>query len=417
MLNPYQEKHFTISPPIKKDIGIYFAINKKYTSSKKGMIMNIGDKLIKLNLVDKNQIKLAAQNREQYKTLVRNGEYGLIALINGHIPYRKLKTLLSHIITRKYAGMVIMENLTPDQRMNVVKEKPKFRRSNNLLLIKDRYLPDYVAGHGGFGAVFHGTDIKTGRAVAIKTLISGDEKEEKRFEIEIKTLCSLDHPNILSICDYAREGYRTYLITEYLPGGTLKDRIEQNSTLPTPLLEKVIVQILDALDYLHKRGLFHRDIKPGNILFASENFVKLADFGLVKKENNDLQLTEVGRYIGTIGYIPTEIIRNTRPYAAESDIFSLGIVAYEALAGFNPFMKDTKEDTIKATIEENPPHIPSIPKGLSRAILKAIDKNPNKRYRSALEFKSAILNYDRCRTLEIRNPNLGVHKRRRFLPW
>src|SRR3712207_7793275 len=177
------------------------------------------------------------------------------------------------------------------------------------------------------------------RDVALKVMSSryrGDEEFVERFKREAQSAAALSHPNIVSICDRGESEDGTYYIAmEYLPGGTLKDRIMSRGPLPPQIAAEVALQIAEALQAAHKRGVIHRDIKPHNILITESGDVKVTDFGIARAADATT-VSHLGEILGTAKYMSPEQAMG-EPVGPASDLYSLGVVLYEMLTGRVPF--------------------------------------------------------------------------------
>jgi serine/threonine protein kinase len=254
-------------------------------------------------------------------------------------------------------------------------------------------------GYGGMSTVFLAEDINLGRDVAVKVFWPrpGETKDFlRRFSREARVLAQLDHPNILPVYDYGEQDGQAYLVMPYMPGGSLKDKLtEHNSLLPAEAIH-LTIEMLKALQYAHERGLIHRDIKPGNMLFKSGGKLMLCDFGLVKAISPDAEgksafetTNETGPAIsGTPEYMPPEQINGHPTFA--SDIYSIGIVLYEMLTGVRPFTSNNVMSVLMKQISElpRPPREinPTISPQLQVIVLRAIEKDPSRRYQRPIDF-------------------------------
>ncbi len=265
---------------------------------------------------------------------------------------------------------------------------------------------------GGMAAVFKATDIHLQREVAIKVFqITDDENITKsflqRFLREAQVVASLDHPNILLVHDYGEQNGLAYLVMPYLALGSLKQMLQRRRVLPVLEALDLLMPVLDALQYAHDRGLIHRDIKPGNILFKTERTLMLADFGLVKEivANDDVWTEGIaakkqaslsnGLIVGTPQYMaPEQIQGNPVPM---SDIYSIGIVFYEMLTGLHPFKLDSSAELLGILIKHlyeqpSPPRTvnPAIPLQLEAIVLRALEKDVRRRYQRPIDFLHAL---------------------------
>ncbi len=258
-------------------------------------------------------------------------------------------------------------------------------------------------GYGGMATVFLAEDIHLGREVALKVFWPRPGETEdflRRFTREARVLAQLDHPNILPVYDYGEQGEMAFLVVPYMAGGSLKEILQKRKALPPSEAIQMICQVLPALQYAHDRNLIHRDIKPGNLLFKGDGNLVVADFGLVKvlegeeREGVPLQtLSETGQSIaGTPEYMSPEQISGHA--VAASDIYSLGIVLYEMVTGVRPFLGANLLSVLIKHANEaaRPPRElnPYISPQLETAILKALEKDPTRRFARPADFQQAL---------------------------
>jgi serine/threonine protein kinase len=258
-------------------------------------------------------------------------------------------------------------------------------------------------GYGGMSTVFLAEDINLGRDVAVKVFWPrpGETKDFlRRFAREARVLAQLDHPNILPVYEYGGQDNQAYLVMPYMSGGSLKDVLNERHAIPPGEATGLITEILNALQYAHERGLIHRDIKPGNMLFKSDGRLMLCDFGLVKVLSPDTNgktifevTSETGPVIsGTPEYMAPEQI-NGRPSFA-SDIYSTGIVLYEMLTGVKPFSAENVVSVLMKQVSEQPHPLceinPAISPQLQAVVLHAIEKDPANRFQSPADFSKAL---------------------------
>lgn len=246
-------------------------------------------------------------------------------------------------------------------------------------------------GSGGMSTVYRGYQLSLGRTVAVKVLSldAHHEDEFERLKEEAQALAQLDHTNILPIIDFGREGDLAYIVTKYIPGGTLADRISDGLSVETAI--KIATQLAEALYYAHQNHIIHRDVKPGNVLMDTDGKPLLADFGLVKCLTAAKDLTMSDAFLGTPAYIAPEQAEGQVDF--RSDIYSLGIVLYEMLTGRLPFEEKDGLKTIPKKLQEPPPpsfFTPDLPPAIEQIVLKAIAPRPEDRYQSALEMRDAL---------------------------
>ena len=248
-----------------------------------------------------------------------------------------------------------------------------------------------VIGQGGMAAVYKGYHPEIERYAAIKVLPPHPGRGDafvNRFQLEARTIARLQHPHILPLYDYGVDDNIFYLAMAYVEGGSLSDRIHQGP-MPLQEVEKLLRQIASALDYAHRQGIIHRDIKPANILLDKEGHALLADFGIAKLIEGDVQLTATGGLIGTPAYMSPEQCQGL-DITGQSDIYALGVVAYEMITGQQPFIADTPMMVAVKHITEPVPQIrkvmDSLPARLEPVMMRVLAKSPEDRYDSALEF-------------------------------
>jgi serine/threonine protein kinase len=212
-----------------------------------------------------------------------------------------------------------------------------------------------------------------GVAVALKiapTDLARDETYRRRFEREARIAASLEHPNIVDVVDTGEADGRPFLASRLVDGTTLAQRIAERRLEDTEVVG-VVSQLAAALDVLHERGLVHRDLKPANVILDRDGRALLTDFGLARGAN-DTVLTQPGRVSGTVDYLAPELIRGA-PATPASDLYGLGCIAYECVAGGPPFGSRSVPDAILAHLESTPEPLES---PLSTAVLQALEKDP-----------------------------------------
>jgi len=251
-----------------------------------------------------------------------------------------------------------------------------------------------VLGAGGMGTVYKVRNVLSDRIEAMKVLLPnpGDQKAlAGRFLREIKVLASLSHPNIAALRTALTLDNQLVMIMEYVEGITLSARMEQG-VIPLGQALNYVSQVLAALSYAHKRQVVHRDIKPSNMMLTPEGITKLMDFGIARS-GPDMGLTMTGTTLGSLSYMSPEQVK-CAPVDARSDLYSLGVSLYEMVTGQRPFQVDSHFSILQAHLLELPkPPVeikPDLPEAVSKIILKAMEKDPAKRFQSADSFLEAV---------------------------
>jgi serine/threonine-protein kinase len=243
------------------------------------------------------------------------------------------------------------------------------------------------------GEVWKANDSVIGRHVAIKILKEeylGDPGFRERFRTEAKNAALVNHEGIANVFDYGEEDGSAYLVMELVPGEALSTVLEREKILPASRVLAIVAQTAAALHQAHLAGLVHRDIKPGNLLITPDGTVKITDFGIARLADQ-VPLTATGQVMGTVQYLAPEQAGG-KPASPATDIYSLGIVAYEALAGKRPFRGESQVAIAMAQIKETPPELPSsIPEPVRRLVMSCMAKKPEGRPASAHNLAQAAL--------------------------
>src|SRR3954453_12953326 len=249
-------------------------------------------------------------------------------------------------------------------------------------------------GQGGMGHVFKAEHKLLGRIEAIKVLPKSKSTPEAvaAFQREIRAQAQLDHPNLVRVSYADFEGDTYFFVTEYVPGTDLRKLVRRNGPLPYPTAATIISQAAEGLHYAHRRGLVHRDVKPGNLLVTPEGRTKITDLGLAWFLTEELESGKAaaGRsksLVGTADYLAPETIREPGTILPVSDVYALGCTLYYAVTGKVPFPGGNTPDKIRRHLDEtplNPLHFnPDLPKGFCDAIAAMMEKDPDKRTPSA----------------------------------
>ncbi len=258
-------------------------------------------------------------------------------------------------------------------------------------VLSGRYRVQSTLGSGGMAVVYKAQDAILGRSVALKTLhrhYAEVPSFQARFRQEARAMASLDHENIVKVYDISQDGEVPFIVVECVGGKDLGSLLggQGAGRLDEPVVRRMAGQLLKALSYAHRRGIIHRDIKPSNILLTGEGTVKVADFGIARIiEEDDLAGGEPGEIVGSARYMSPEQLRgdDAKP---ESDIYSAGVLLYHCLTGRPPFSGDVRSLARQHMHEEpTPPSLinKKITPGMEAVILKALEKDPQKRYPSA----------------------------------
>jgi serine/threonine-protein kinase len=259
--------------------------------------------------------------------------------------------------------------------------------------LSDRYTIEREVGAGGMATVYLANDVKHDRKVALKVLrpeLSAALGSE-RFPREIRFVAQFNHPHILSLYDSGEaEGFLFYVMP-YVEGESLRDRLAREKQLPIADAVRILKEVADALAYSHARGVVHRDIKPGNVLLSGRHAV-VTDFGVAKAVSASASrdtMTTVGMAVGTPHYMAPEQAMGQGDIDQRADIYALGILAYEMLAGRTPFSAETAQGILAAHVMEQPKELrevrPGVPEPLAQAIMKCLAKNPADRWQTADE--------------------------------
>ena len=244
---------------------------------------------------------------------------------------------------------------------------------------------------GGMGEVWQATDLVIGRTVAIKILKDeylGDPGFLERFRAEARHAALVNHEGIANVYDYGEEDGSAFLVMELVPGEALSTVLERERVLSTDQVLDIVAQTASALHAAHQASLVHRDIKPGNLLLTPDGRVKITDFGIARIADQ-VPLTATGQVMGTVQYLSPEQASG-HPASPSTDIYSLGIVAYEALAGRRPFTGESQVAIAMAQINEAPPELPvTVAEPVRNLVFAAIAKKPDARPSSAQHFARA----------------------------
>jgi len=268
-------------------------------------------------------------------------------------------------------------------------------------LLGGRYELDGVVGRGGMAEVYRARDIRLDRIVAVKTLredLARDQTFQARFRREAQSAASLNNPSIVAVYDTGEDNtggsHVPYIVMEYVDGRTLRDLLRDDRRLLPERALEITDGVLRALEYSHRSGIVHRDIKPGNVMLTRSGQVKVMDFGIARAVSDaQATMTQTAQVIGTAQYLSPEQARGER-VDARSDLYSTGCLLYELLTGRPPFLGDSPVAIAYQHVRENPipPSRvdPEVPQWADAIVLRAMAKDPRDRYQSAAEMRADI---------------------------
>ena len=269
-------------------------------------------------------------------------------------------------------------------------------------LFGDRYQVGDTLGFGGMSEVHRGRDLRLGRDVAIKVLradLARDPSFQARFRREAQNAASLNHPAIVAVYDTGETPGETgpvpYIVMEYVDGETLRDLLRREGPLPPKRAMEIVADVCAALDFSHRHGIVHRDVKPANVMLTRAGAVKVMDFGIARAvADGQATMTATAAVIGTAQYLSPEQARG-EAVDARSDVYSTGCVLYELLAGAPPFTGDSPVAVAYQHVREEPKPPsslrPNLPQELDAIVLKALNKNPLNRYQTAAEMRADLV--------------------------
>ena len=268
-------------------------------------------------------------------------------------------------------------------------------------LLGGRYELDGVVGRGGMAEVYRARDIRLDRVVAVKTLredLARDQTFQARFRREAQSAASLNHPSIVAVYDTGEDNHGPapvpYIVMEYVDGRTVRDLMRADRRLLPERALEITDGVLRALDYSHRNGIVHRDIKPANVMVTRTGDIKVMDFGIARAVSDaQATMTQTAQVIGTAQYLSPEQARGER-VDARSDLYSTGCLLYELLTGRPPFTGDSPVAIAYQHVTENPVPPsrvdPEIPPWADAIVMKAMAKDPARRYQTAGEMRADI---------------------------
>ena len=255
-------------------------------------------------------------------------------------------------------------------------------------LIADRYELEEVVGTGGMSTVFCARDVQLDRRIAIKILherFADDPEYLERFRREARAVARLSHPNIVTVIDRGVDDGRQYIVFEYVEGENLKELVQRTGRLPARRALELALAVADGLSFAHEHGLVHRDVKPQNVLLSREGEVKVTDFGIARSLHVEHGVTQTGTVLGTSEYLAPEQASG-KPVSPATDVYSLGVVLWELLAGDVPFEGENFVAVALRHLNEPPPDLrerrPDVSPRLAAAVECALAKDPARRFPS-----------------------------------
>ncbi|MCA9969678.1 MAG: serine/threonine protein kinase [Anaerolineales bacterium] len=274
--------------------------------------------------------------------------------------------------------------------------------SEEPLVLNKRYKLLERVGSGGMSVVYRAQDLSLGRIVAIKMLhesLTGDEGFLSRFQREAHAAANLSHPNIVTVHDIGQDGYRHYIVMEYVDGRTLKQLVRQQNKLARPMpIDRALdltIQVCSGIGYAHRAHLVHCDVKPQNVLVTRDDRVKVADFGIARAISEASQ--QVERQVwGTPQYFSPEQASGL-PATPASDVYAIGVILFELLTGRLPFQAESHTALALKHMQEPPPLVtifnPAVPPQLEQIVVKVLAKEPAARYRTAGQLGRILSTY------------------------
>src|ERR1700722_3665318 len=271
--------------------------------------------------------------------------------------------------------------------------------------LSGRYELVHLVARGGMAEGYRAHDRLLDRPVAVKVLfpeLSIDRTFVERFRREAQAAANLSHPHIVPVFDWGEDNGTYFIVMEFIDGRPLSSILRTAGPLHPDRAAEIAADVALALDYAHRHGVIHRDIKPGNVLITDEGQVKVTDFGIARAVNTDESLTQTGAVMGTATYFSPEQAEGLG-VDPRSDIYSLGVVIYEMVAGRPPFTGDSPVSVASKHVREQAPaprtFNPSVPPDLEAIILKCMDKSPEYRYATGADLRVDLLRFHEGRAV------------------
>ncbi|MDQ5855594.1 MAG: Stk1 family PASTA domain-containing Ser/Thr kinase, partial [Actinomycetota bacterium] len=268
-------------------------------------------------------------------------------------------------------------------------------------LLSERYELGETLGYGGMSEVHRGRDVRLDRDVAVKVLradLARDPQFQHRFRREAQNAAALNHPAIVAVYDTGETaseyGPLPYIVMEFVDGRTLRDIVKTEGPMGEQRAMETMADVCAALDFSHRNGIIHRDVKPANVMITTAGAVKVMDFGIARALADGQGVTQTAAVIGTAQYLSPEQARGEQ-VDARSDVYAAGCVLYELITGDPPFTGDSPVAVAYQHVREDPippsHQNPDVSAAVDAIVLKAMSKNPANRYQSAAEMRSDLI--------------------------